>query len=236
MIKMKFIFTFRALCSILSLGYSQKKKTIYLIRHGETDFNTDPVPRVRGRINVPLNDIGIAHCKAAGDFLSNVEIGKVYYSEIPRARQSAECVVQQHSSKVEMIEEPLVIDISWGIFEGKTYLEAFGDEKGGDLVFHPERLIVPEGDTFYAVMDRLRRFFVKFWESDEEVCTIVTHGAVTNVISLMLLQAPLEMFNTMYMSACGVSKIQMKSIYDFTIEYWNAKYFLKEGEKKYLNK
>ena len=76
---MKFIFTFIALCAILSLGYSQKKKTIYLIRHGETDFNTDPVPRVRGRINVPLNDIGIAHCKAAGDFLSNVEIGKVYY-------------------------------------------------------------------------------------------------------------------------------------------------------------
>ena len=52
----------------------------------------------------------------------------------------------------------------------------------------------------------------------------------------MLLQAPLEMFNTMYMSACGVSKIQMKSIYDFTVEYWNAKHFLKDGEKKYLKK
>ena len=233
---MKFLFIALFLTSILAFAYSQKKKTIYLVRHGETDFNTDPVPRVRGRINVPLNDIGIAHCKAAGDFLSNENIGKIYYSEIPRARQSAECVAQQHNTKIEMIEEPLVIDISWGIFEGKTYLEAFGDEKGGDLVFHPERLIVPEGDTFYAVMDRLRRFFVKFWESDEEVCTIVTHGAVTNVMSLMFLQAPLEMFNTMYMSACGVYKIQMKSIYDFTIEYWNAKYFLKEGEKKYLKK
>ena len=31
-----------------------------------------------------------------------------------------------------------------------------------DLVFHPERLIVPEEDTFYAVMNRLRRFFIKF--------------------------------------------------------------------------
>ena len=233
---MKFISIILFLCSIISLASTQKKKTIYLIRHGETDFNTDPVPRVRGRINVPLNDIGIAHCKAAGDFLSNENIGKIYYSEIPRARQSAECVAQQHKTNIEMIEEPLVIDISGGIFEGKTYLEAFGDEKGGDLVFHPERLIVPEGDTFYAVMDRLRRFFVKFWESDEEVCTIVTHGAVTNVMSLMFLQAPLEMFNAMYMSACGVSKIQMKSIYDFTIEYWNAKYFLKDGEKKYLKK
>ena len=160
---MKFIFIILFITSILSFAYSQRKKTIYLVRHGETDFNTDPVPRVRGRINVPLNDIGIAHCKAAGDFLSNENIGKIYYSEIPRARQSAECVAQQHKTKIEMIEEPLVIDISWGIFEGKTYLEAFGDEKGGDLVFHPERLIVPEGDTFYAVMDRLRRFFVKFW-------------------------------------------------------------------------
>ena len=221
---------------LLSFVKSDKKKIIYLVRHGETNFNTDPVPRVRGRINVPLNDIGIAHCKAAGDFLANEKSGKIDYSAIPRAKQSAECVVQQHNTKVEMIEEPLVIDISWGIFEGKTYLEAFGDEKGGDLVFHPERLIVPEGDTFYSVMDRLRRFFVKFWESDEEVCTIVTHGAVTNVMSLMFLQAPLEMFNAMYMSACGVSKIQMKSIYDFTIEYWNAKYFLKDGEKKYLKK
>ena len=216
---MKFSFIFIALCSTLSLVFCQKKKTIYILRHGETDFNTDPVPRVRGRINVPLNDLGVAHCKAAGDFLSKENIGKIYYSEIPRAKQSAECVSQQHSTKVEMVKEPLVIDISWGIFEGKTYLEAFGDEKGGDLVFHPERMIVPEGDTFYAVMDRLRRFFVKFWESDEEVCTIVTHGAVTNVMSLMFLQAPLEMFNTMYMSACGVSKIQMKSIYDLYFNY-----------------
>ena len=224
------------LLALSSFSLCDKKKIIYLVRHGETNFNTDPVPRVRGRINVPLNDAGIAHCKAAGDFLANENIGKIYYSAIPRAKQSADCIVQQHNGPVELIEEPLVIDISWGIYEGKTYMEAFGDETGGDLMHHPEKLIVPEGETFYAVMDRLRLFFVKFWQSDEEVCTIVSHGAITNVLSLMFLQAPLEKFWSMYMSACGVSKVQMKSIYSFTIEYWNANYFLKEGEKKYLQK
>jgi broad specificity phosphatase PhoE len=224
------------LLTLSSFSLCDKKKIIYLVRHGETNFNTDPVPRVRGRINVPLNDAGIAHCKAAGDFLANENIGKIYYSAIPRAKQSADCIVQQHNGPVELIEEPLVIDISWGIYEGKTYMEAFGDETGGDLMHHPEKLIVPEGETFYAVMDRLRLFFVKFWQSDEEVCTIVSHGAITNVLSLMFLQAPLEKFWSMYMSACGVSKVQMKSIYSFTIEYWNANYFLKEGEKKYLKK
>ena len=34
------------------------------------------------------------------------------------------------------------------------------------------------------------------------------------------------------MSACGVSKIQMKSIYSFTVEYWNANHFLKKDYNK----
>ena len=36
-------------------------KTIFLVRHGETDFNTDPVPRVRGRIEISLNAEGLRH-------------------------------------------------------------------------------------------------------------------------------------------------------------------------------
>ena len=92
------------LLSLSSFSLCEKKKIIYLIRHGETNFNTDPVPRVRGRINVPLNEEGIAHCKAAGDFLANENIGKIYYSAIPRAKQSAECVRDHHNGPVEMIE------------------------------------------------------------------------------------------------------------------------------------
>ena len=231
---MKNIFTFLLLLTLVSLSYSEKKKTIYLIRNGETNFNTDSLSRVGGRINVPLNNLGIAHCKAAGDFLSNQNIGKIYYSSLPRAKQSAEYIAKQHKTKVEMVEDPFVIDMSFGSYEGKTYKEAFGDEKGGDLILHPEKLIIPEGETFYSVMNILRLFFVKFWESEEDVCTIVSHGSIMNVLSLMFLQAPLEKFWSMYMSPCGVSKIQMESIYSFTVEYWNSNNFLEEGEKKYL--
>ena len=221
---------------LLLSSTTSKEKILYLIRHGETNFNTDPVPRVRGRIEVPLNDEGKAHAKAAGDFLANEDIGKIYYSTIDRAKTTAELVAGQHNGKVELVPDPLVIDISWGDWEGKTYKEAFGSEDGGDYFKHPERLTMPNGESFYSVMDRLRRFLIKFWESDEEVCTIVSHGAITNVLSLMIVQAPLEKFWTMYMSACGVSKIKMKGISEFAVDYWNANHFLKEGEKKYLKK
>jgi bisphosphoglycerate-dependent phosphoglycerate mutase len=49
-------------------------KTIYFIRHGETDFNTDPVPRIRGRVPVPLNETGLRHAAQAGEFLKNEKI------------------------------------------------------------------------------------------------------------------------------------------------------------------
>lgn len=229
---MRNLFGLLSLLTLVSLSNSETKKTIYLIRNGETNFNTDTIHRVGGQINIPINDLGVAHCKEAGDYLSNQNIGKIYYSPIPRARQSAEYIAKQHKTQVEMVEEPLLIDVSFGVYEGKTYLEAFGDEKGGDLTLHPEKLIIPEGETFYSVMNRLRLFFVKFWESDEEVCTIVSHGSIMNILSLMFLQAPLEKFWSMYMSPCGVSKVQMNSIYSFTVEYWNTNNFLQDDGKK----
>ena len=232
---MKNIITLLSFLIFISLSHSKKTKTIYLVRNGETNFNTDSAQRVGGRTNVPLNDLGVAHCKAAGNFLSNKNIGKIYYSSIPRAKQSAELIAKQHKTQVEMVEEPLVIDMSYGTYEGKTYQEAFGDDKGGNLISNPEKLIIPEGETFYAVMNRLRLFLVKFWESNEEVCTIVSHGSIMNILNLMFLQAPLEKFWSMQMSPCGVSKVQMNSVYSFNVEYWNSNEFLAESEKKSIS-
>ena len=79
---MRNLFALLSLLALVSLSYVEKKKTIYLIRNGETSLNTDSIHRVGGRTNVPLSDLGVAHCKAAGDFLSNQNIGNIYYSPI----------------------------------------------------------------------------------------------------------------------------------------------------------
>ena len=98
--------------------------------------------RIRGRIDVPLNDIGFAHARQAGEFLKDENIGKIYYSSMPRARQTAEAIAEKHSTKIELVEEPLVIDISWGDWEGKTYKECFGSDDGGIFYKEPEKLMI----------------------------------------------------------------------------------------------
>ena len=233
---MKFIAALFALLSFASFVQSDKKKIIYLVRRGETEYDNSPIPKILGKSSIPLSDEGIAHCKGAGDYLVNENIGKIYYSELKRTKQSAEFIAGQHSTKVEMIKENSFIDISWGIYESYSRPQEFDNEAAENFMLHPEKLIIPQGEDFYSVMNRLRLFLVKFWESDEDTCTIVSHGYIINVLSLMLLQAPIEKFWSMNMSPCGVSKIQMKSLYSFTIEYWNANHFFKEAEKKYLKK
>ncbi|KAH0571083.1 6-phosphofructo-2-kinase / Fructose-2,6-bisphosphate 2-phosphatase [Spironucleus salmonicida] len=197
-------------------------KTIYLVRHGETDFNTDPVPRVRGRVDVPLNAQGEAHARQAAECLRDVALGRIYCSAVNRALQTAELVHEAQKGPCELVVDELVIDISWGDWEGKTYLEAFGDEQASTFFNAPEKLVIPNGESFYQVMDRLRRFLVRFYQSDEQVCCIVSHGAVFNLLGCLITEAPVRKFWSFYMGGCGVSKIIMTGIDNFTIGFWNS--------------
>ena len=90
-----------SLLTLVSLWCSYKKETIYLIRNGETSFITYSMHRVSGRINVPLTDLGVAHCEATGGFLSNQNIGKIYYSSIPEAKQSVENIAKLYKTQEE---------------------------------------------------------------------------------------------------------------------------------------
>ena len=111
---------------------------------------------------------------------------------------------------------------------GKTYKEIFGANDGGIFYKEPEKLIIPNGETFYSVMSRLKNFLEKFWQSDEDVCTIVTHGAVINCLSLVIMQAPISNFWSMHVKGCAVSKIIMKDINRISVDYWNVHHFLKD--------
>lgn len=143
-----------------------------------------------------------------------------------RARQTAEAILK-YQEGCKFIEEPLAIDISWGDWEGKTYLEAFGSEDGGDFFRSPQKLVVPNGESFYQCLDRIRSLFLKILESPEERVCIVSHGAVLNLLGCWIVDAPLSKFWNFYMSGCGVSKLAAHGIDDVRILYWNRQEFLK---------
>lgn len=63
---------------------------IYVIRHGETDFNKQG--RLQGRRGLPLNESGIMQAELLKDELKNIKFDVIFSSPQERAVQTAEIV------------------------------------------------------------------------------------------------------------------------------------------------
>jgi uncharacterized phosphatase len=67
-------------------------RTIYLIRHGETDWNK--AGRLQGREDIPLNDAGIEQANSIGKLFIDTGISRIISSPLSRAYYTAEIIGQ----------------------------------------------------------------------------------------------------------------------------------------------
>lgn len=91
-----------------------KKVTIYLIRHGETDWNLQG--RVQGSTDNPLNAKGREQASAIASQLATVSMDHIYSSGLTRAVQTAEAF----KGKAPHTPQPMLNERSFGIYEGKV--------------------------------------------------------------------------------------------------------------------
>ena len=89
---------------------------IYIIRHGETDWNVEG--RYAGRMNIPLNKKGIEQARKLKEKFKNIKIDIVITSPLIRAIQTADEIVNN-----EKIIDYRIIERSNGELEGKLKSE-----------------------------------------------------------------------------------------------------------------
>ena len=63
---------------------------VYLIRHGETDWNS--VRKLQGQTDIRLNDYGIELAKLTAEGLKDVDFDLIYSSPLIRAVETAEII------------------------------------------------------------------------------------------------------------------------------------------------
>ena len=70
---------------------------IYLVRHGQTEFNSER--RIQGRFDSPLTDLGVRQARAVGGLLRDLvrepEGWRLVASPLGRAHATAEIVAQR---------------------------------------------------------------------------------------------------------------------------------------------
>ncbi len=96
---------------------------IILVRHGQTAWNvgSGAGERFRGRIDLPLDDTGLAQARALAERLADRPIVAVYSSPLKRAMETARPTAQQLGLSVQPL--PGIIDINYGDWQGLSPAE-----------------------------------------------------------------------------------------------------------------
>lgn len=158
---------------------------LYLIRHGETEYNLRKL--IQGYGEVPLNDTGIRQAAALGRRMAQLPLDHIYASDLRRATMTAAIVAAHTGTPIEY--ETAFRERNPGIhLTDKSYDEAEGFFT--DIDYAP-----PGGETVQVFGDRVKRAFDDLLEKErarQRNVAVVTHGMVCAAFLRVCLDEPLE--------------------------------------------
>lgn len=93
------------------------KRRLWIIRHGETDFNRQSLVQGRG-INSPLNALGQAQAAAFYEQYAAVDFAHVFTSTLLRSQQTVAAFTEKGIATTALAG---LDEFDWGKFEGETF-------------------------------------------------------------------------------------------------------------------
>lgn len=158
---------------------------IYIVRHGETDWNKEH--KVQGAVDIPLNEYGIHLAEETADGLKNIRFDAAYSSPLSRAKKTAEVILKGRNIKIK--EDKRIQEICFGGYEGMCIGGEQMDPKSGEFnkFFVDTENYVPidGGETVPQLMKRTGEFLRELCENKElsqKNVLVTTHGAAMTAL------------------------------------------------------
>jgi broad specificity phosphatase PhoE len=167
-------------------------KKIYIVRHGETDFNLQNIVQGSG-VDSSLNERGLAQAKAFFDCYKNVPFSKIYTSALKRTKQTVKGFLDLGIPSESLAG---LNEISWGTKEG---FQITPDE---DQYYHymlrqwqlgNTTLRIEGGESPDDVVKRMKPAIDHIMaNTNERTILVCMHGRAIRILLCMLLNYPLK--------------------------------------------
>ena len=158
---------------------------LYIIRHGETDYNVQK--RLQGWIDEPLNENGRKIARLTGEGMQDIHFDLVISSPLNRALETARLVVNDPS--VPVLTDRRIIELGNGIWEGKTpeEIEALGGaQEYAKIRKDPMHYVGPQGgESVRQVLERTADFLqevIHRADYQDKTILISTHGGAMRAL------------------------------------------------------
>ncbi len=159
---------------------------LYLLRHGETDWNVEQ--RIQGVSDTALNAVGVAQAEALARAMRGRPIARVYASPLSRARRTAEIVAR--ALGVPLAEEAGIAELNQGELEGTAFRQLHETHPGFMALWRsrPARARMPGGETLAELQERAWAAMERFLEAHRgETIAAVSHNlAIISILCRVL--------------------------------------------------
>ena len=165
---------------------------IYMMRHGETDWNVQHL--FQGRTDIPLNENGREVARLTRDAMKDIEFDLAYCSPLCRAKETAQIILEGRD--IPLLEDERIIEMGFGNYEAKSMSTL--DEQIMTFFEHPEAYIDKDGiEPFEAVLARAKDFLediIANSDYQDKIILVATHGAMIRGLIGALKKKPIKDF------------------------------------------
>ena len=163
---------------------------IYLIRHGETEWNK--TGRLQGNANILLSPEGVRQAKLLAEHTPFHTVDAIYSSDLSRAVKTAEILAEKFNLPV--IQERGFRETNFGDWEGRPLSElAIGDDSFKYFFTKPDKVHPKNGETFLQCQARVMTALEEIVaEHDNQSVVVVSHGAAIRLILCAALTMPIR--------------------------------------------
>lgn len=209
---------------------------IYLMRHGETDYNKKGL--IQGRIDIPLNEYGyeLARRTKEGFEKQDISFDCAYVSPLTRARETADIILEGSNIPCKIDER--VMEMSFAEGEGVPLERLNTDptyENIRKLFQSPTEYIAsPKGENYEDLFKRVNDFLTNELLPLEGTCDnvlVCCHGGIIRAFLCFMKKLPVEEFWNNHQPNCSVNIIQIKDQQISILEEHKVYYELPKEKK-----
>jgi probable phosphoglycerate mutase len=171
-------------------------KTLYIVRHGQTDLNKQGIVQGRGR-DTDLNEEGRQQAQLFYKAYKQAPFDKIYISELKRTQQSIQPFID-HGIPYEKLSG--LDELAWGVLEGQSstpenkaqFMHLLRDWLNGKLDSKfkggesPNEVKARQLEALHTIMSH----------PEEETVLICMHGRALRLFLCILLNKPLTEMET----------------------------------------
>ncbi|MEM1214281.1 MAG: histidine phosphatase family protein [Bacteroidota bacterium] len=178
-------------------------KTIYILRHGQTDYNLQGIVQ-GGGVDTSLNDTGRAQARAFYERYQHLPFEAVLTSDLKR---TYETVLPFRAAGLPWEQHPEIREMGWGDHEGKKstpdshgeYQAVINAWQAGDYT-----RAMPNGETAEELGQRLQTFVEHLRQRPEQLLLVCSHGRAMRGLMCVMKGLPLSHMQSFSHSNTGL--------------------------------